>query len=95
MASNAMLASTHAQLAAKAKDAAKIVGGILDKELTVLEQNAARTRISKKANTMEDRVAAMADTGSRVRKSSWDMRRFRACNGEWASRCRAPRRWLP
>lgn len=45
----------------KALDAAQIVAVNIDKELRILEQIAARTRISDPANPMEDKVKAMAD----------------------------------
>ena len=65
MASNAMLDSAQGQLQSKAEDAATIIGGIIDKELSVLEQNAARTRITNPDNAMADRVAAMAEDAAR------------------------------
>ncbi len=45
----------------KAQDGARLVAANIDKELSVLEQVAARTRISNPTNTMEDRTAALAE----------------------------------
>ncbi len=49
------------ELAAKAADSAATVQVKIDLEFRVLEQIASRTRVSKPENTMEDRLAALAD----------------------------------
>ncbi len=45
----------------KAQDAAAIVAVNIDKELSILEQIAGRTRVSDPANPMEDKAKALAD----------------------------------
>ncbi len=65
IASDAMTRDMNARLQENARNASQIVGGILDKELKVLEQVAGRTRISNPENPMADRAAAMSEDKNR------------------------------
>ncbi len=65
IAGNAMTKEMNERLQENASNAANIIGGIVDKEVTVLEQVAGRTRISNPENPMADRVAAMKEDKER------------------------------